>query len=256
MPIEFTYAGARAQARLGTRPSRDDWRLLESAGGLAQYLHSARATPLAPVVRHFTSSSPPHAIDRSLRNDWRAEVDGIGRWVPQPWRESVAWTAWLPYLPAVTYLADGGEVTAWVADDPVLSALALHDADARRQAILDSVFSELAHSPPEDDPLHWWMQRWQATWPANASGQGGLRELVELLQLHLGAMQAHTLREDAARDLRGTFETRVARLLRAQRRQPAAVFCHLLLTSLDLWRLRSGLIRRALYNGILAEAGP
>lgn len=256
MPIEFTYAGARAQARLGTRPSPDDWRLLESAGGLAQYLHSARATLLAPVVRHFTSSSPPHAIDRSLRNDWRSEVDGIGYWVPETWREAVAWTAWLPYLPAVISLADGGEAMAWMADDPVLSTLALHDADARRQAILDSVFSELAESPSEDDPLHWWMRRWQASWPAGASAQGGLRELVELLELHLGAMQAHTLREDAARDLRSTFDTRVSRLLRAQRRQPAAVFCLLLLTSLDLWRLRSGLIRRALYNGILAEPRP
>jgi len=42
-------------------------------------------------------------------------------------------------------------------------------------------------------------------------------------------------------------------LLRRRRDQPVTVFCHLLLSALELHRLREGLLRRALFNDLAAE---
>lgn len=251
MAIEFVYAGARAQARLGMRLSPDDWRVLESARGLPQYLHSARATALSPAVRHFTPSSSAHAIERSLRHDWIDEVHQASRWLSEAWRASITWTATLSYMPAIAHLINDGQVLPWMADDPLLSELAVQDPDARRQAILDSAFGGLAQAGSDVEPPSWWLQQWQAKWPAE---DAGLRDLVGLLERYLAAMQVHAFRSQPARNIRDEFDSRVARLLRRQRRQPAAVFCHLLLAAVDLWRLRSGLIRRALF-GEIAAAG-
>lgn len=252
MPIEFAYAGARAQARLGARPSPDTWRLLDSTPELAHYLHSARGTVLSRYLRHFTSSSSPHAIERSLRRDWRAEVDHARRWVPRRWRGCIGWARWLPDLPAIDHLVNDEEVLPWMTDDPVLSAFALRDADTRRQAVLGSEFAELAGA--KAFPLEWWRRQWQARWPAAAHEQSKLLELVDLLQTHSTAMEQHDTADVAARDVRIDLEKQVVRLLRNEHQQPVAVFCHLLLTALDFLRLRAGLVRRSLFNDMITRS--
>ena len=41
--------------------------------------------------------------------------------------------------------------------------------------------------------------------------------------------------------------------MRANREQPVTIFCHLLLSALELHRLREGLVRRALFNELDRE---
>jgi hypothetical protein len=118
MPVEFAYAQARAQARQGDRLSADTWGLLESSVGLAQFLHLLRGTALAPRVEHFSATTSPHVIERSLKREWHREVDLAMRWVPARWRAAVAWTGWLSELPAVSHLLQSGATLAWMKDDP------------------------------------------------------------------------------------------------------------------------------------------
>lgn len=253
MSVEFAYAQARAQARHGDRLSAAQWHMLESSRGLAQYLHSARGTMLAPRVRHFSARSSPHAIERSLRGDWHATVRNASRWPPARWREAVAWTAWLPDLPSLSHLMSGGPVLAWMQDDPVLSEFALHDAEARRQAIERWAPGASQAADGKDDLFAWWTQQWQALWPASGSHRKALLEFLELLHEHRQVMQDAALGPVTAQDIRDDLERQVVRLLRTRTRQPATVFCHLLLTAVELWRLRSGLIRRTLSDAVVAE---
>lgn len=253
MSVEFAYAQSRAQARHGDRLSATQWRMLESSRELAQYLHTARGTMLAPRVRHFSATSSPHAIERSLRRDWRASVRNASRWPPERWLEAVAWTAWLPDLPALSHLMSGGPVLPWMQDDPVLSEFALHDATSRRQAIDRLAPGASAAADAKDGLLDWWTQQWQALWPACGSHRKALLGLLELLHEHRRVMQDVALGTGAAQDIRDDLERQVVRLLRTRTQQPVTVFCHLLLTAVELWRLRSGLVRRALSDAVVVE---
>ena len=232
MPVEFAYAQARAQARHGRRLSAETWSLLDSSVGLGQFLHHVRGTSLAARVEHFSAASSPHTIERSLRREWHDEVDCAARWVPDRWRAAVEWTAALAELPMLGHLLQGGESQPWMADDPVLSrfvgadGLADHDAGFRG-----------------------WLRRWQSLWPAEAAKDTALEDLVATIESH------GIRREDVSGDdWRGVLERRALRVLRRHREQPVTVFCHLLLLALELHRLREGLLRRALFNDVDAEA--
>ena len=58
---------------------------------------------------------------------------------------------------------------------------------------------------------------------------------------------------DAAGGWRSELERHALRILRAHREQPVTVFCHLLLSALELHRLRQGLLERALFNDLVTE---
>ena len=68
-------------------------------------------------------------------------------------------------------------------------------------------------------------------------------------------MQEQVLRPSVSTDLRDDIEGRIVRIMHFRLRQPVVVFCHLVLTALELWRLRGGLIGRAMFNDVLAEQG-
>lgn len=232
MPVEFAYAQARAQAQHGRRLGRETWSLLDSSVGLGQFLHHVRATSLAPRVEHFSAASSPHLIERSLRREWREEVECASRWVPGRWRAAVEWTAVLAQLPATSHLLKGGEPQPWMADDPALSALTGSEGHT-----------------DYDGGLAAWLRRWRGLWPADARNDAALGELVAALT-SLGIR-----REGAgAEGWRDELERRALRLLRWRREQPVTVFCHLLLAALELHRLREGLLRRALFNDLGQEA--
>lgn len=254
MPVEFGYAQARAQSRHGDRLSADAWHSLEASRDLSHYLHSVRATRLAPRVQHFFAGSSPHAIDRSLRQDWRAEVRNASRWVPNLWRASVRWTAWLPDLSAIAYLMNEGDVLPWMVSDPALSPFALDNRDARRLAIDASELAPLADIAEADDPSGAWLRHWQSLWPAIDIDQAGLAEFMAGLRKYRQATHEDVPGTSAGQDHRERLESRIARLLRQRAGQPGAIFCHLLLTGLELQRLREGLMRRALFNDVAADA--
>lgn len=252
MPIDFGYAQARVQARHGDRLSPAGWQLLESSVGLAQYLHAVRGTTLAPHVPHFTATSSTHAIERSLRRDWRIEVHSAAHWVPRPWCEAVAWAQWLPDLPAIAHLLQGRESMAWMQDDPVLATFALPEAAARLHAFESSALGDIPGSSG-DDLVEGWMDRWQSLWPGRDDDHASSVELVKLVKAQRRALEIAAPDRIATRERAAEFEQRVVRLMRARVRQPVIIFCHLILTALELWRLRGGLVRRALFNQLPSE---
>jgi hypothetical protein len=254
MSIDFLYAQARIRARLGQRLPEGGWRLIESSLGLAQYLHSARASILAPRVQHFTTRVSPHTIDRSLRSDWREEVAAVGRWVPERWREAVCITTWLPYLPIIAYLEDGGATLDWMHDDSVLTEMAQDDIAARRLALGESPCAGFLPAGETPGGSKRWIASWRDTWPAmGAVERSGLEQLlatVDRFSTENGAAKVGRARREWLVQLDRT----VARLLRRHTGQPVVVFCYLLLAGLDLQRLRDGLVRHALFNDVIPEA--
>ena len=232
MPVEFAYAQARAQAQHGSRLSAETWSLLESSVGLSQFLHHVRGTALAPRVEHFSATTSPHVIERFLRREWRDEVDSAVRWVPARWRPAVAWTAGLAELPSSGYLEHGGEPQPWMAEDPVLSAVAAGQEPT-----------------PSGDGFAGWLRQWRLLWPDEGDAEAALGKLVSLVEKYGIRREG-----DGADDWRSRLEARTVRILRRHRDQPVTVFCHLLLCALELHRLRQGLLQRALFNDLVTEA--
>ena len=251
--IDFAYAQARAQARLGDRLPEDGWRLIESSVGLPQYLASVRSTALAPRVRHFTATITPHSIERTLREDWRAEVAAVARWVPDKWRAAVEWTGWLPYLDAVAWLMRDGPVLRWMRDDPMLAELAVDDLDARR-TLLDA--SPLGTVDPEHGDDTWpeqWLAHWRSLWPRTSRDEDqGLQQLIDIIRDDLDATAREAMSLGDRREARARLLHKATRMMRGRIQQPAVVFCHLLIVARDLQRLRDGLMRRTLFNSTQA----
>lgn len=225
MRVDFAYAQARVQARLGSRLSPAAWRILESSRTLAQYLHAARATSLAPRLAHFLPDTPVHEIEGSLRREWRAAVAEAARWVPQRWRPLVEWTARLPDLPAEAYLSGGG-----------------HEQDWMRGRGLNETDGAVAGQRPDGGPSAGHLP----SGTARRAETAAIEDVARLLRRHVEARRDPRLGRDQLDALAARLERDCARLLRRHRQQPAAVLCHLMISGLELWRLRGGLVVRAL----------
>jgi hypothetical protein len=152
----------------------------------------------------------------------------------------VAWTEKLAELPATAYLLDGGEPQPWMTDDPVLSVLAAEDP-----ASLPASLEAAGYGGALDG----WLRHWRSLWPDDSEGLEALEELVSLAD-----RQGIRRGDSEGDDWRDSLERRVVSLLRRRRDEPVTVFCHLLLCALELHRLRHGLLRRALFNDLGAEA--
>lgn len=246
MPIEFAYAQARAQARHGERLSPETWSLLESSVGLAQFLHLVRGTALTSLVEHFSAATSPHTVERSLRHEWHREVNSVTRWVPARWRPAVAWTTWLAELPAVSHLLDGGMPLPWMAEDPALSAFAGGDAETRRASIEEALPALALDDGTSEAGRTAWLRHWRSLWPDDAADDPALLHFMSMVE-------RHSRDETDASDWRSSLEQQALRILRWRREQPVTVFCHLLLSALDLHRLRQGLLQRALFNDLDRE---
>lgn len=249
MSIDFAYAQARAQARLGERLPEAGWRVLESMLGLPQFLAAVRNTILAPRVQHFSAAVTPHVIERTLRDDWRTEVSAVSRWVPEPWVPAVRWTTWLPYLDSVSWLMREETVLEWMPHDAVLSRLAIDDLAARRLAIAASPFRPLTDQDAPGNLQARWFDRWMALFPStNDDETAGLRTLVAAVSRYLDATAGRDASRSGRRDARAELAGRATHLIHRHAEEPVVVFCYLLLVALDLHRLRDGLLRRALFR--------
>jgi hypothetical protein len=246
---QFAYVQARLQARHGQRPSEDRWRLLESSPDLASYLQGARSTALRPWVMHLPSESNAHQVERSVRGDWEAYVGEVSAWVPPPWRAGVDWFATLPYLPFFVHLVRGEPVPGWMRDDASLGHLATEDLDRRREALAASVMGGIAQGLTEGAaPMVAWLNGWAATWPA--VGAGVARSLLEVrtaFERHDEEIRLDPANSPAGPRLRRPLLARLNTLFRRHSGQIAAVFAHIGLMSLDLERMRGGLVIRALF---------
>ena len=249
MSIDFVYAQARMQARLGERLSEASWRVLESTLGLPQYLTSARSTELAPRVHHFSTSVTTHTIERALRDDWRANVAAASRWVPDPWSPAVAWAAWLPYLDALASLAGDEPALPWMRTDAVLSTIALDDVSARQLAIAAAPFGVLADSKSPAAIRARWFDHWTELQPRVTDEEAaGLALIVAGVRRYLAATRLPRAGRNKRRDARAQLDALATALAHRHAEQPVAVFAYLSLVALDLQRLRDGLLRRALFR--------
>ncbi len=254
MSIDFAYAQARAQARLGERLPEAGWRVLESTLGLPQYLVSARHTVLAPLVRYFSAAVTTHTIERTLRDNWRAEVAAVNRWVPEAWAPAVEWTAWLPYLDAVAWLMRGQPPPAWMEKDAVLNDLAIHAIDVRRHAIAESPFGILADGNGSENLQASWFERWTRLRPATSgSARAGMQALVAAVTQYRAAIDRRGASRAERADARGQLGARAMSLMHRHIQEPVVVFSHLVLVALDLQRLRDGLLRRTVFGDEFEE---
>ena len=128
----WSYVQARLQARHGERLHEGDWRTLEAARSLEQFLDRSRATSLRRFTERLNAGMPSHAIERVLRAGWRkyvAEVAGLGR-AEIGGRPCV--DRLFPDLPAIDALLRG-EAPSWVRQDPAFARCSLKRARGRPQ---------------------------------------------------------------------------------------------------------------------------
>jgi hypothetical protein len=237
--IEYAYA--RIAARHGQRPDEVQWHRIESPRTLAALLEVVRATPLEPWVAGLTPHSDPHAIDRRLREHWRALVGEIARWMPARWQPATAWWATLPDVPVVAHLASGGRALPWMLADPHYRPLV--EADARLRGPLAPL---IARSRASASIGTAWYAEWKRRLPH--ADAGPLFQLERIVSAHLIAFR--TLPPGDGTALRRALKAKLATLFRNAIATPTATFVYLVLMLLDVERLRGELQRRTAFPGL------
>jgi len=237
------YAAARVQARHGARLSELTWRGIEAARHLGQYLEAVRVSALATWVARIEATHDAHAIERTLRGEWRRYVRTVASWHPREWQEWLEWWSWLPLLPLLARLADPAPVPAWMLADDVCGAIALGSPSERAAALAATPLAPFA--PPISAQVSV-----RSVWLGEAARRVPSidRETAEHLRrlMILSGAALSVGVPGAAGPL--------LRLLRAAAGTAVASGCHLALLSLDITRLRGGLLVHNLFRATRAEA--
>jgi hypothetical protein len=131
--------------------------------------------------------------------------------------------------------------------DPTLAGLAIADADERIPVIELTEAGQALARYGDDDPVGSWLLHWRTLWPKGDPKSAALDELADIVVASLNSVRP--IGPDSYRSL----ESRMLRLMRRHINQPVVAFCHLSLTALQLYRLRYGLIQRALFNDVATE---
>lgn len=232
------YAQTRMQSRYGARPDEALWRRLAGHQSLDGFLGAARASPLGGYLAGIGDRAGAHEIELALRQQWRATVAEVARWMPREWQPAVRWSAGLIDLPALAWLAAGGPPQRWMEKDTVLAA---HLAAAGEATAVTAVTPVAAIAPIERAA---WLAAWRRTWPtAAAEDAAALERLAAAVESHLADFSLHPA---AAPDARRALADTAARGFRRWSWRPAVAFAYLLLIALDLERLRAELVVRAL----------
>lgn len=245
------YALARVHARHGQRLDEATWRRLEASRDLGQYLDAVRASPLAGWVASLDVTRDVHAIERTLRIEWRQYVEVVATWHPREWQPWLAWWAWLPVLSLLAQLSRPEPAPDWMLADPLCGPIAPGNPAERAAALLATPLAPLEPAILGRTPMgSAWLAHWQALTPQSDMQT---RQLVSLL---LRAIGTHTdkLLNNAADTmaLRRDLADQLTRLFRAGGATVAATVCHFALLALDLQRLRGGLVSRSV---VAARAG-
>jgi hypothetical protein len=224
------YALTRVQSRYGNRPDASEWRRLEASHDLGQYLEAARGGIFAPWISSLDRNREAHAIERTLRGEWRDYVRSVASWHPREWQPWLTWLEWLPTLPLINRLRQPSALPAWLKADPILATVpALFEP-----AITNKV-----------SPVELWLAHWRALRPPLDAFTLQLLDSVSRAVRKHGEM---LVAEGAdAKVLRDQLRERMQKLFRASAGTVVATLCHLLLMALDFERLRGGLVDRSLF---------
>ncbi|MFW6340284.1 MAG: hypothetical protein ACOC0Q_05385 [Wenzhouxiangella sp.] len=246
------YLQARLQARHGQRPSDDDWRLVESSVDLLHYLDAVRTTALKRWVRGISPDSSAAEIEMLLRANWRDGVVQASAWAPQAWREALLWCRWVPELPVLAHLLQGGEVRPWMRRDPIISAFAFDQTAACLNALADT---ELAPMQPLLQAGHGVRSGWLAVLHDRLPGEVSERAGEALGQMEAVIADHRTAMIEAPSDadgqaLRMELRASLLRLFRRAAGTAAALFAFLGIEALEAERVRAGLITRRLLRRV------
>lgn len=218
---------ARLGARHGARIDPAQWHRLVGATSFEQFLSRARETPLAIWLEGVDPAGDPHHLEGALREAFRRHVVETAAWVPKAWQPAVLWVDTLLDLAVVLYQQEHGqEGYGWLNGFNSLDSLEL--------------------PPTGENPLAWWLARWQLLWPKETKARTQLNELIRLVQAT--GEQLARLEETQTTSLLGqTLQEGLELRFRRYAMQPAALFVHLLLSVMELNRLRGELVRRRLF---------
>ncbi len=236
-PGDLSYAQARIQSRHGQRPDEALWARLDASKSLARYLDDAAGTALERWTRALDARLSTRELEVTLRRSFRAYAADLASWLPDRWRAGVSWAASLVDLPLVEAM-DARARARWAEEDPDLVLLA------------DVL-------PAGDGPiLASWTRRQRDLWPRISSAERvALAELESLLQHHDQAARAAAAHaEGESWRLRRELAVDVSRHFRRHPEPPSSALAHLLLVAIDLERLRSALLTRALFGPDRGEA--
>lgn len=247
------YALARVQAHFGRRLGETDWRMLEASRDLSHYLDAVRAGALADWVSALDLTRDCHAIERSLRIEWRHYVKRVASWHPQAWQPWITWLAWLPTLSLLAQLARAEPAPAWLMADPVCGPIA-PGVPAERSTALQgtalAVFEPAISGRLAVGTL--WRLQWLALTPRTDERT---RQLLGNLSRAIGTYADQLARASgSATAARQLLADRLTKLFRAGAGTVVATICYLALLALDLERLRGGLINRCLLPARVLEA--
>ena len=250
------YVQARLQARHGERLQETEWRAIEAARSIDQFIERARASRLRRFMERAQARASSHGIERMLRDAWHGHVTEVAGWVPTAWRQAVTWTLYFPDLPIIDALLRG-QAPAWIEQASILVQLAETDSRKRNAALANSLPEPLVASGAREQTLAArWYAHWRSLWPQHrtADHESALLELAETVNAQAERLDRAGTQEISS-PYRRDLARSVTRIFRRHSGSPAAVFCHLTLVALDLERLRGDLIRRRLFEpGYATEA--
>ncbi len=241
------YAQARLQARHGQRATEAQWQLLESTREFGALLDAARAGPLRPWVAGLTAQAAAQDIEAAMRAQWQMVVAEVVAWMPGPWHDALAWCAVLPDLPALQHLARGGGPEPWMAQDPRWRELCAVPPGEHAAVLARGPWRALACAWSAPATLAAaWQAEWQRRLPQPLHGaDDSLRQVLTTLRQHGAAFAAAT--PGPGTYLRRALQVRLSLLWRRAALEPAAAFIHLVLSALELERLRGELLGRRLF---------
>ena len=241
----FAYAQARLAARLGDRISEADWARLAAVADARSFVDAAKRTPLGRYLAGTTADQSIHAVEKSLRDAWRQEVEEVASWYLARLRPVFAWLYVLPLLPAITHLLGQGAAQPWMSDEaqlgPFLKAtreeMAKQLADAGLKAFLPAVLGERSVASC-------WLQHWKSLWPASA------RDRRELEAFVTDILVTHDHQEEPALGLGDPDNARyvLSRAFRRHQHSVAGALAYLGLSAIDLQRLRGEIAVRKLLS--------
>jgi len=250
----FAYVQARIHARYAKLLSDREWQRLAAVRAYSAYLQEVRATALRPWVAGISEVSESHEIERYLRQQFRVTVGEVQAWAPEPWQPAVGWLLWLPDLPLLDHLLEGGNAPSGAERDPCVRTWLDRSGRLEPAALKTAGGGDLLIPVPSGQELgEVWLHAWRRRW-------GTCRQVcldnLEQLADQFQAYRAHLTpaSTEAARDERQALRDRIRHLFHRSVLQPAGLFAYLALVAIDLERLRGALVTRTLFDR--GETGP
>ena len=111
---DFAYAQARLHARLESRFSENDWRMLAGSRNFGSCIDVVNQTTAANVTARLDRTNSVHAVERVLREEWSAIVSEISDWLPEKWQSAANWITVLPHLRRFEYSSESDGTPRWL----------------------------------------------------------------------------------------------------------------------------------------------